>query len=151
MRAVGGREVRWREPGAAVGQTGTVIIAVGTDLVDVTRLEARLRRTPSLAARLLTDGELAACAGRTESLAARLAAKEAVLKALGGALAEAGEAEPRDWSFQEIEVHGGRGTAPALRLSGVTASTADRVGVRRWCLSLAHDAGLAQAFVVAEG
>ncbi|WP_084355439.1 holo-ACP synthase [Actinomyces radicidentis] len=128
-----------------------MIIAVGTDLVDVARLEARLRRAPALASRLLTAEELAVCAGRTESVAARLAAKESALKALGSALAAGGERTPRGWSFQEIEVRGGRGAAPVLRLSGVAAATAARLGARRWHLALAHDARLAQAFVVAEG
>ena len=128
-----------------------MIISVGTDLVDVARLEARLRRAPALASRLLTAEELAVCAGRTESVAARLAAKEAVLKALGSALASVGETAPRGWSLREVEVRGGRGTAPSLRLSGVAASVATLVGARRWHLSLAHDGGVAQAFVVAEG
>ena len=132
-------------------QTGAVIIAVGTDLVDVARLEARLRRAPSLTARALTAEELEVCAGRTESVAARLAAKEAVLKALGGALEGAGLEAPGAWSLRDIEVRGGRRSAPTLRLNGVTASVAARVGAHRWHLSLAHDGGLAQAFVVAEG
>jgi len=57
-----------------------VIVGIGVDVVDIARLQSALRRTPSLASRLFTDGER----GRgPASLAACFAAKEATAKALG--------------------------------------------------------------------
>ena len=43
-----------------------------------------------------------------------------------------------------------RSAAPRLALGGAAAAAAAELGARRWHLSLAHDAGIAQAFVVAE-
>ena len=126
-----------------------MLIAVGADLVDVARLEDRLARCPALARRLLTPHEREAT--RTESLAARVAAKEAVLKALGSALEPAGREVPSGWRMTDIEVVSAPGTPPRLVLSGVAEHTAQSLGIARWHLSLSHDAGLALAFVVAEG
>ncbi|MGK2348849.1 holo-ACP synthase [Actinomyces sp. W5033] len=128
-----------------------MIIAVGTDLVDVARLEDRLRRSPALAERLLTARERTLCAGRVESLAARVAAKEAALKALGSALGAAGREVPGGWRMTDVEVVSAPSTPPRLALSQVAARTARTLGITRWHLSLSHDAGLALAFVVAEG
>ena len=126
-----------------------VIRAAGTDLVDIVRLNGYLDRVHRLKERLYTPGELAACAGRPESLAARLAAKEAVLKALGSACADQGLPAPAGWSYQEVEVVSAPGTPPRLSLSGVAASTAGELGIGHWYLSLGHDGGMALAFVVA--
>jgi holo-[acyl-carrier protein] synthase len=63
-----------------------VIVAVGIDVVAVDRFERVLERTPHVADKLFTEAERRAPDGRarrTESLAARFAAKEAVAKALG--------------------------------------------------------------------
>lgn len=140
-----------------------MIIAVGTDLVDVGRLTDRLRRAPRLAPRLLTPGELAACGERIESVAARLAAKEAVLKALGAAADQGGDgavgprvpagagAAASAWRYRDIEVLGGGSTAPRLALHGAAARAAEARGIAAWHLSLAHEGGAALAFVVAEG
>jgi holo-[acyl-carrier protein] synthase len=60
---------------------------VGIDLLEIGRLERALERRPRLAERLFTDGELAYARSRHRPgrhLAARFAAKEAALKALGG-------------------------------------------------------------------
>ncbi len=127
-----------------------MIVAVGTDLVDVARLAEHLARVPVLATRLYTPAELAHCAGREESLAARLAAKEAVLKALGSAVARHGRDTPPGWAMLGIEVVPGSRGAPQLALHGVVARLATELGITRWHLSLAHDGGLAQAFVLAE-
>ena len=124
--------------------------AIGTDVVEVARLRGYLARVGRLGERLFTPAERQACAGRTESLAARLAAKEVVLKALGGALADADRPTPAGWRYRDIEVRGGGSVPPRLALGGVVAAAAAGLGARRWHLSLAHDAGIAQAFVVAE-
>lgn len=126
-----------------------MIVAVGTDLVDVGRLAAHLERVPALAHRLFTPAELAHCAGRADSLAARLAAKESALKALGTAVADHGWDIPPGWAMVGIEVVSGSRGEPHLALHGVPARLADELGITGWHLSLAHDGGMAQAFVVA--
>lgn len=124
--------------------------AIGTDVVEVARLRGYLARVGRLGERLFTPAERQDCAGRTESLAARLAAKEAVLKALGSALEACGAPPPTGWRYRDVEVVAGRGSPPRLRLHGPLQEAARDVGVRTWHLSLAHDAGIALAFVVAE-
>ena len=91
--------------------------------------------------RVFTPGEVADCGGRAESLAARWAAKEAVAKALGTGIGAVG--------WQEIEVLRGESGCPSVQLHGRAASLAAERGLARWALSLAHDGGLALAFVVA--
>ena len=129
---------------------GRVIRAVGTDLVDVTRLEGYMDRVPGLRERLFTPAELSVCRKRAASLGARLAAKEAVLKALGSAHAELGLDAPEGWEYKDIEVTSTPGTPPRLRLTGAAAMAARQAGIGHWHLSLAHDGGMAQACVVAQ-
>lgn len=125
---------------AGLAPSGSVaIVGVGVDVVEVARLTAALERTPSLAARLFTDGERRA--GRPEQLAARFAAKEAAAKALG---------VPGGSSWQDAEVVPEPTGRPRLVVRGALAEQAAALGVRTWHLSLSHDGGLATAFVVAE-
>ncbi len=131
--------------------------------MSVLRLKARLTAVPALAERIFTARERELCAGRTESLAARLAAKEAVLKALGSALAATASAaavgdanssgihEPDSWRLTDIEVSSAPGAPPLLSLHGPAAHLAAALDVQCWHLSLAHDGGVALAYVVAEG
>jgi holo-[acyl-carrier protein] synthase len=111
---------------------------LGIDLIEIDRLERALDRHPRLAGRLFSDGELAYAAARRRPgrhLAARFAAKEATIKALGGRLA------PR-----EVEVIGGE--PPRLRLHGRAAERAGVLG-GELRLSLTHARGEAAAVVVA--
>lgn len=128
-----------------------MIVGIGTDLVDVARFEARLQAVPALGQRVLTDRERKACAARPASLAARFAAKEAVLKVLGSALAQRGREAPSGWSYRDIEVVSAPGRPARLTLHGVVAELADELAVSRWHLSLSHDGGAATAVVLAEG
>lgn len=115
-----------------------MIVGVGVDVVHVARLEAALRRTPGLAARLFTQSEQ----GRpAESLAGCFAAKEAVAKVLGA---------PPGLRWRDVEIGHDGGGRPILRLSGTVAAAADGLGVRHWHLSLTHDGGMSVAMVVAE-
>jgi holo-[acyl-carrier protein] synthase len=101
-------------------------------------VESALRRRPRLAERLFLPAELAACEGRARPgrhLAARFAAKEAAIKALGGGCS------PRD-----IEVAGG--TAPELRLHGRAGELAGRHGVSL-TVSMTHSRESAAAVVLA--
>lgn len=114
-----------------------MIVGVGVDVVQVSRLADALARTPSLRARLFTAAEQE---GRgIESLAARFAAKEAVAKVLG--------APGLRWTDAEVVSEpSGR---PTLVVREGVADKAAELGIAHWHLSLSHDAGIATAFVVA--
>jgi holo-[acyl-carrier protein] synthase len=97
-------------------------MSIGIDLLEVDRLERALARRPRLAERLFTEGELAYASSRRRPamhLAARFAAKEAAVKALG-----AGAVPPR-----EIEIEGGGSEAPTIRLHGSAAEAAAARGL----------------------
>ncbi len=114
---------------------------IGLDLVDIERVERALERRPRLAERLFTEGELAYAASRRRPgrhLAARFAAKEAAIKALGA---------PRP--PREIEVVGGGRRRPALRLHGSAAAAAAELGVAL-AVSLTHADAVAGAVVAAQ-
>ncbi len=121
-----------------------VHIEVGVDVVDVPRL-ARLvaRHGALLTERVFTPGELADCGGKPQRLAARLAAKEAVAKALGTGIG------PVAWRDVEVVLDGaGR---PQLRLTGNARTLAADLGFTRWSVSLTHDGATAVALVAAVG
>jgi holo-[acyl-carrier protein] synthase len=120
------------------------VIGIGTDLVEIERFRLALRRTPRLPERLFSEAERAYAARRrdpTERLAARFAAKEAVMKAMGVGL----------WRFplRDIEVVRATSGAPSVRLHGGAARLAAQRGVTEWRLTLTHTATLAQAIAVA--
>ncbi len=116
-----------------------MIVGIGVDLVDIPRFERAIARTPRLVERLFTPAERTL---RPHSLAARYAAKEALIKALGGS-------EGVHWT--DIEVAAEPGGRPIFALSGETDATVSARGITALHLSLSHDAGLATAYVVAEG
>jgi holo-[acyl-carrier protein] synthase len=113
---------------------------IGVDVVDVPRFAASLERTPTLEARLFTPDERSAGL-RTESLAARFAAKEALAKALRA---------PAGLSFQDVQVHTDAVGAPHLSTSGPVAARVEELGLSALHVSLSHDGDVATAFVVAE-
>ena len=124
-----------------------MVLGLGIDLVETGRLAAALDRTAGFEARVFTEEERRVCAGRgdrVQALAARFAAKEACLKALG-----------TGWSgglaFRQVEVVGGAGAPPALRLHGAAAARAQALGVTRIHVSLTHQPGTSAAVVVLEG
>lgn len=114
---------------------------VGMDLIEVERLERALARRPRLAERLFRPGELRFASQRrrpARHLAARFAAKEAAVKALGiGGL-----------GLRDVEVVGGGPEPPALRLHGRLAEEAASREVEL-SLSLTHSREIAAAVVIA--
>lgn len=111
---------------------------IGVDLIEIERVERALDRYPRLARRLFTDGELRMAGGRRRpgpALAARFAAKEATMKALG-----------RPLPPTEIEVIGGGGEAPRLRLTGRARRLAESSELEL-DVSLSHSRGDAVAVV----
>ena len=121
------------------------IIGIGIDLVDIERFRTSLERTPSMRTRLFTEVELSYVAPKTDpvpSLAARFAAREAVMKSLGLGLGAFG--------FHEVWVERAESGEPSLAVIGRALELADSAGVSRWHLSLTHSATTAGAYVVAE-
>ncbi len=125
-------------------------LVTGVDVTEIARLERALgaRWGARFAARVFTEGERAWCEGRNprlraESYAARFAAKEAMMKALG-----TGPGQRAGW--HEIEVVRVAGQSPSIRLHGRALATAERAGIAGFALSLTHGAGIAIAVVVAE-
>ena len=115
-----------------------MIVGIGVDLVDIGRFERAIARTPRLLDRLFTATERML---PTRSLAARYAAKEALIKSLGGS-------DGLHWS--EIEIASEASGRPVFALSGSTAGVLASRGIAAVHLSLSHDAGMALAYVVAE-
>jgi holo-[acyl-carrier protein] synthase len=129
-----------------MAEDGAVIVGLGVDAVDVPRMRRVLERRPGLLDRLFTEGERAYARGHTEGvlhLAARYAAKEAVMKSLGVGLGSV--------AFAEIDIQTAPSGAPLLVLNGAAARLATERAVVRWHLSLTHTATTAIAVVVAEG
>ena len=120
-----------------------MVLGVGVDLVDVERFGRALARTPKLRDRLFGSSDTSRPDLSTQSLAARFAAKEATLKALGGNVT--------GFSWHDIQVTGAAGARPTLVLTGATLQRAGDKGATSWHLSLSHDKGMAVAFVVMEG
>ena len=126
------------------------IVGVGVDAVDVERFRRLLDRRPRLAQRCFTESERSDATGsgdNAKSLAARFAAKEAVMKALGTGI---GAFALTDVEVQRTAGGGATRNAPFLVLHGTAAELAGARGARRFHLSLTHTDAVAVAFVVAE-
>jgi holo-[acyl-carrier protein] synthase len=125
-----------------------MILGVGLDVVEVERVARALAaHGPRFEERVYTPAEQAECArraDRVQALAARFAAKEAFLKALGTGWV-------RGLSLRQVEVVEQRGGRPALKLAGAAAASARRKRVRKIHVTLSHQPGLAAAVVLLEG
>jgi holo-[acyl-carrier protein] synthase len=128
------------------------VLSHGVDLVETARIARMLTDHPDrFLARCFTAAERAYCdrntVRRAEHYAARFAAKEAVLKALG-----TGWAGGIAWT--DIEVTRADSGAPGITLTGEAARIADSAGIARWVVSLSHaggPSGYALASVLALG
>ena len=116
------------------------IVSVGVDVVDVARFGRALERHPRMIERLFTQRERDDTAERPERLAARFAAKEAVLKALGSGLG--------DVAFSSIEVQRQTSGAPTVVLHDRAIALARSKGITVLHISLSHTATTATAFVI---
>jgi holo-[acyl-carrier protein] synthase len=115
-----------------------VIKGIGVDVVDLARFARQIDRTPALLPRLFAESERAL---PVHSLAARFAAKEALIKALG-------HSGTLTWRDMEIvsDVHGN----PGFLAAGALDMALRARGIDRVHVTMTHDAGVACAFVVAE-
>lgn len=119
-------------------------LATGVDLIEISRIEEVIARHGKYyLERIYTSAELEQCGKRTESLAGRFAAKEAVAKALGCGIG--------DISWKEIEILGDDQNAPALTLHGAAKQKADELGYSTWSVSISHSQSHSVAFVVMMG
>lgn len=114
------------------------VVGIGVDVVDLARFERALTRAPVLRDRLFAESERGL---PVRSLAARFAAKEALLKALG---------ESTGVRWRDIVVTSDPRGDPGFLLSGAAAELSDARGIACWHLSMSHDAGVAIAMAVAE-
>lgn len=120
-------------------------VRVGVDLVSVARVARLLDEQPGIADTLFTGREQRYCDGkrrRVEHLAARFAAKEAVLKAFGTGVG------PR-MRWTDVEIVNTPLGRPRVHLHGAVADVAARKGLQELDISLSHTAELAVAQVVA--
>jgi len=124
-----------------------VILGIGTDLAETDRIRGAVERHGSrFLDRIYTPREVAyveSKANRWERYAARFAAKEAGMKAIGTGWR-------RGVRWRDFEVANAPSGRPDLKLDGVAADVAARMGVRRVSLSLTHTATLAMAIVILE-
>jgi holo-[acyl-carrier protein] synthase len=124
-----------------------MIVGSGIDVVEIERIQTAMDRFGQrFLKRVFCDGETAYCQRKrnsAESFAARFAAKEAAAKALGTGMSHG-------VTWLEIEVVRESSGRPTLRFHGRAAERAERMGVVRSSLSLAHSTGLAVASVVLE-
>lgn len=120
-----------------------MIVGIGVDVVEVARFERAALRTPALLSRLFAESEQVQGGRRLplRSLAARFAAKEALIKALG-------DSKGVGWHDMPVVSDGERN--PSFELQGGIQRIADARGITSVHLSMSHDAGIAIAYVIAE-
>lgn len=121
------------------------IIGIGVDIVEVDRVERIMERRPRFRERVFTPSEVAYCEERDGPggcYAARWAAREACVKALGGI---------PGFRFHDVRVEMTPDGLPRLILDGSAKARADEIGVSDVMVSLAHERSVATAFCVAVG
>ena len=125
-----------------------MIVGTGVDITEVGRIGAAVKRFGDrFLKRIFTLAEIRYCMGKpnaAERLAARFAAKEAGMKAIGTGLRHG-------VSWQDVEVLRLPGQRPVLEFHGKAAEFAARLGCKRTHLSLSHTADQAIAHVILEG
>jgi holo-[acyl-carrier protein] synthase len=121
------------------------MLRCGIDMIEHERVEAGIQRLGErFLNRFFTAGEREDCDDKPHRLAARLAAKEAVSKALGTGIGDV------SWKEIEIRVNNPR-KRPVLILHGAAAQLAQEMGLTQWDVSLTHSKEYASAMAVAMG
>ena len=119
------------------------ILGLGVDICEIERMERALGRHPAMRERVFTSEERAYCDAKArpaESYAGRFAAREAVIKALGGY---------RGQRWQDISVTRAPSGAPSVRLEGNAKARADQLGISDVLITFTHERRSAVAFAVA--
>lgn len=121
-----------------------LVLHTGIDMVDVHELARMVKLSgDAFLASSWTLAERVYCAGRSDRLASRWAAKEATMKALGQGISQI--------SPLEVEIATAEGQMPTLVLRGNAATRAQTLGLDIWSVSLTHEDRWALAFVVGVG
>ncbi len=125
-----------------------MIIGIGTDIVEVDRINHLAGKYGQrFLDKVFTPHEQDVCLGAAnqgQRLAARFAAKESVMKALGTGWA-------RGVRFKDIEIPSSEKQRPQVQLHGAAAERVRKLGGTKWHLSLTHVSRFAVAFVILEG
>jgi holo-[acyl-carrier protein] synthase len=117
------------------------MFCLGTDIIEISRIAGACERLGErFINRIYTAGEIAACKGSAPSLAARFAAKEAAMKALGRGF--------YDIPWTDIEVVSDDSGQPRLKLHGKAAERAAELNVAEYAVSLSHAKEYATAVVL---
>jgi holo-[acyl-carrier protein] synthase len=125
-----------------------MIYGIGTDIVEVQRVEEKIRKGRSFLELVFTPLEIAYCeqqAASYEHYAARFAAKEALLKALGTGWGNNGGV-----NFNEIEVRNDAAGKPEIHLIGNAAARYTQLNIKQILVSLSHIKAAAVAMVIIE-
>jgi holo-[acyl-carrier protein] synthase len=124
-----------------------MILGTGVDIAEVARIRESIERFGDrFLHRIFTEGEIEYCerkASRFESYAARFAAKEAGMKALGTGWS-------RGVRWRDIEVVRPKGQRPSIQFHGEAASIAAKLGTKNIALSITHTSEQALAHVILE-
>lgn len=123
-----------------------MIFGIGTDLVDVERLAEKLEKKAGFKELVFSADEITYCEVRTfkyEHYAARFAAKESFLKAIGTGWS-------KGTAFNEIEIYNNEEGKPELRFLGSTAKTVEGLQAGKIFVSLSHTKTMASAMVIIE-
>jgi holo-[acyl-carrier protein] synthase len=123
-----------------------MIYGIGVDILEVGRIEKLISNTPRFKQRVFTQHEIDYCElkkNRAQNYAARFAAKEAFLKAIGTGW-------KRGVAFKEIEIVNNKQGKPELVLYGKSKEFAEQFGLKNIQVSVSHIKDLAVAIVIAE-
>jgi holo-[acyl-carrier protein] synthase len=124
-----------------------MIVGSGVDITEVPRIAASIARYGErFLRRIFTEAEIRYCdskANKAERYAARFAAKEAALKAIGTGLSHG-------ISWNDVEVTRTPGGRPTIAFHGAAAEFANKLGTKRAHLSLSHTKEHAIAYVILE-
>ena len=123
-----------------------LIVGIGTDILEVDRMKERIKKEPEFIHSVFTDSEIKYCEKykfKEQNYAARFAAKEALMKALG-----------TGWndgiSYNEISIINIQSGKPEIVLVGKTLELANKIGVSEIHVSLSHSRYYAIAYVILE-
>ena len=118
------------------------MLSAGVDIIEIPRVRLVFEKYGQrFLDRVFTADEIAYCRGRASNLAARFAAKEAAMKALGTGI--------RGVAWKDIEVVRQESGAPSIQLHGRAKNRAQRLGIQEMALSLSHSREYAVASVIA--
>ena len=118
------------------------MLSTGVDIIEIPRVRLVFEKYGQrFLDRVFTADEIAYCRGRASNLAARFAAKEAAMKALGTGI--------RGVAWKDIEVVRHESGAPSIQLHGRAKNRAQRLGIQEMALSLSHSREYAVASVIA--